>query len=384
MRFRNALAMLPLVGLALPSLAQDETPIKIGATLELNYTFNGNAPGRDNTGVGYTAAAGNRNGYYFNRKEGTIGLNMAELNITKEANMNNRVGFAIRLVDGEVAKMLAANTESALSASRVVGGNIVSTSVTNLYEASVRTLLNEKLTLDAGVFPTWVGYETIPTGTSSFFSKSFHFGQYQPFYHAGVKATYVSSEKTAITGAVVNNYNGTDRSGVSRDLGLGFQVAHSLSESSKVYVNGLTARDSALAGTKHDIFNVVYSNQVNEATGVALDASYVTSGPSGGRTKSYGYTGYLTNTLGNGNVIGLRGEYLNEDRVGGNLLAFGGTKKPSLTSITASYELKNEALKGMRTLFEIRFDSANSAIFPTKTGSKKNQTTVSLAQVLSF
>ncbi|MGC4045335.1 MAG: outer membrane beta-barrel protein [Armatimonas sp.] len=377
--------MLPLVALALPALADDEAPIKIGATLELNYTFNGNAPGSDNTAVGYTAASGNRNGYYFNRKEGVIGLNMAELSLTKEATPKSRVGFAVRFVDGEVAKMLAANTETinAAARSRAVG-NIVSSSVVNLYEASVRSLLTEKLTLDAGIFPTWVGYETIPTGTSSFFSKSFHFGQYQPFYHAGVKATYASDAKTSITGAVVNAYNGTDRSSVSRDLGLGFQVAHSMSESAKVYVNGLTARDVGLGGTKHDIFNVVYTNQLNEQNGVALDASYVTSGPSGGRTKSYGYTGYLTHTLGNGNVVGLRGEYLNEDRVGGNLLAFGGAKKPSLNSITASYELKNEALKGMRTLFEVRFDSANSAIFPTKTGAKKNQTTVSLAQIVSF
>jgi hypothetical protein len=383
MRFRNALALIPLVALALPVFADDDPPIKVGATLELNYTFNGNAPGRDNTAVGYTAASGNRTGYYFNRKEGTLGLNMAELNLSKEANMKSRVGFALRVVDGEVAKMLAANTETTNNASRVTG-NIVSTSAVNVYEASVRALLSEKLMVDAGIFPTWVGYETIPTGTSNFFSKSFHFGQYQPFYHGGVKATYTSDEKTTITGAVVNNYNGTDRSTLGRDLGLGFQIARTLSKDSKIYVNGLTARDVALAGTKHDIFNIVLNDQLNEKTAFALDASYVTSGPSGTRTQSYAYTGYLAQTLSNGNVLGLRGEFLNENRAGGNLLAFGGARKPSLSSITASYELKSEDLKGLRTLLEIRFDNANTAIFPTKTGSKKSQTTVSLAQIVSF
>jgi hypothetical protein len=386
MRLRNVLALIPLTLLALPALA-DEPAIKVGATLELNYTYNNNAPGRDNSAVGYTAAPGNRTGYYFNRKEGQFAVNFAELSLTKEATMKSRTGFALRILDGEAAKLLAANTEvdssSEAARSRAVG-NIVSQNAVNFYEASVRSLLSEKLTLDAGIFPTWVGYETIPTGTSSFFSKSFHFGQFQPFYHGGVKATFVNDAKTSITGALVNNYNGTDRSVRGRDQGLGFQIARSIGASTKVYVNGLTARDVALAGTKHGIFNVVVTDQVNEKTALALDASYTTSGPSGTRTKGYAYTGYLTRTLGSGNVLGLRGELLNENRTGGNLLAFGGGKKPSLSSITASYELKNENLKNMRTLIEVRFDNANTAIFPTKSGAKKSQATVSLAQIYGF
>jgi hypothetical protein len=376
-----------LLALSLPVLAEDSEPtIKVGATLELGYTYNANAPGRDNAAVGYTAAPGNRNGYYFNRKEGVFALNFAELNLTKEATPKSRVGFALRLLDGEAAKLLAANTESASqeSARTRAVGNIVSTSAVNLYEASVRALLTDKLTVDTGIFPTWVGYETIPTGTSSFFSKSFHFGQYQPFYHGGLKATYTSDDKTVLTGAIVNNYNGTDRSTLGRDLGLGFQVLRTIGKDTKLYINGLSARDVALAGTKHGIFNVVLTDQLNEETALALDASYATSGPSGTRTKSYAYTGYLTRTLSSGNVLGLRGEFLNKNRVGGNLLAFGGSQKPSLSSITASYELKNEELKGLRTLIELRFDNANAAIFPTKTGAKKSQTTVSLVQAFQF
>ncbi len=386
MRLRNLFTLIPLTLLALPALA-DEPAIKVGATLELNYTYNNNAPGRDNSAVGYTGAPGNRNGYYFNRKDSQFAVNFAELSLTKEATMKSRTGFALRILDGEAAKLLASNTEpgSTQSAARTrAEGNIVSQSAVNFYEASVRSLLSEKLTLDAGIFPTWVGYETIPTGTSNFFSKSFHFGQYQPFYHGGVKATYVNDAQTSVTGAIVNNFNGTDRSTRGRDLGLGFQIARTVGSSTKLYVNGLSARDVALGGTKHGIFNVVVTDQVNEKTALALDASYATSGPSGTRTKSLAYTGYLSQTLGSGNVVGLRGELLTENRAGGNLLAFGGGKKPSLSSITASYELKNEDLKGMRTLLEVRFDNANTAIFPTRTGAKKSQATVSLAQIYSF
>lgn len=380
MRF-GLLTLSALIGLsALSSVARAADPeIKVSGGLELNYTYNFNKPGRDNAAVGYTAGAGNRNGYYFTRKDSTIGLNLAEIAVSREATKDSRLGFAIRLIDGEAAKQLAANTETPGTF-----GNIASTSAANFYEASVREMLTDKLTVDAGILPTWVGYETIPIGTSNFLTKSFHFGQFQPFYHAGVKASYASDEKTTITGAVVNSYNGTDKSSKSKDLGLGFQVSRKMGGSAQVYLNGLSARDLGIGGVKHDIFNVVYTNAVDAKTNLAVDASYTTAGPTGGRTKGYAYTGYLSRTLESGNVLALRGEMLNEDRAGGNLLAFGGTKKPSLQSITASYELKQDKLKGVRTLLEYRYDNANTAVFPTKSGAKKNQSTLTLSQVFAF
>ena len=378
-----------LVGLSLISsvaLAADPE-VKVGGGLELNYTYNFNKPGRDNTSVGYTGAPGNRNGYYFTRKDSTIGLNLAEISVSREATKDSRVGFALRIIDGEAAKQLAANKETggvAFANSRATSTNIASSSVVNFYEASIREMVTDKLTVDAGILPTWIGYETVPIGTSNFLTKSFHFGQFQPFYHGGVKATFASDEKTSIMGAVVNNYNGTDRSTKGRDLGVGVQVAHTLSGKAKVYLNGLSGRDLGLGGTKHDIFNVVYTNSVSDDTSLAFDGSYTTSGPTGGRTKGYAYTGYLAKTLASGNTVALRGELLNEDRAGGNLLAFGGVKKPSLSSITASYELKQAKLKGIRTLVEYRYDNANSAIFPTRGGAKKNQSTLTLSQVFAF
>ena len=376
-------SLVALVGLAAVSSAAlaEDPAVKVGGSLELNYTYNFNRPGADNAALGYTAAPGNRTGYYFNRKESEFALNLAEINITREATKDSKLGFALRIIDGEAAKQLAANTVPGATPSK---GNITSSSVVNLYEASLHELLTDKLSVDAGVFPTWVGYETIPMGTSSFLSKSFHYGQFQPIYHQGAKANYAFSDKTTVTGAVVNAYNGTDKSPTSRDLGLGFQVAHTLSKDAKVYLNGLSGRDLGIAGAKHDIFNVVYSNQLNEKNSVALDASYTTSGPSGGRTKGYAYTGYLTHAMENGNAVALRGEYLTEDRAGGALLAFGGTKKPSVSSITASYELKKADAKGLRTLVEYRLDQASASIFPTRGGTKKNQSTLSVVQVVSF
>ena len=349
----------------------DDSGIKVGATLELNYTYNANKPLAGGVPTGLYGG----NGYYFNKKSGEVALNYGELHIYKDKTAKEP-GFSVRFVDGEVKPGLPLATAN------------YNTSTGNLYEAVISEQLTSKLSVDAGIFPTWVGYETIPMGTSNFFTKSFHFGQLQPFYHGGVKANLTLSPKTTLVGAIVNRFSGVETNG-NKDLGLGFQLAHVISDASTLYVNGLTSRDTlsvsptATAEKQRSIANIVYTRKLSSASNVALDAS-VTSGKDS-TNKTYNgqaVTGYYTYTMTNGNTVGLRAESLSGDA---NLpwLALGGTGKPQLSSVTASYELKSSQ-KGIRTLIEARFDSANTAIFPTKTAAKKNQTTISLAHVLSF
>jgi Putative beta-barrel porin-2, OmpL-like. bbp2 len=359
-----------LVALTGTALAED-SGIKVGATLEVNYTYNSNSPAATAVPTGLYGG----NGYYFNKKSGEFSLNFGELHIYKDKTAKEP-GFSLRFVDGEVKPGLPLNAPG------------YNTSTGNLYEAVISEQLTSKLALDAGIFPTWVGYETIPMGSGNFFSKSFHFGQFQPFYHGGVKASLTLSEKTTLVGTVVNRFSGVETNG-NKDLGLGFQLAHVISEASTIYVNGLASRDTVAvvpattAEKQRNIANVVYTRKLSGSSNFALDAS-VTSGKDGANKTYNGQavTGYYTTVLSNGNTVGLRAESLTADS-NTPWLALGGTSKPQLSSLTASYELKT-AQKGVRTLVEVRFDSANTAIFPTKTSAKKNQTTVSLAHVLSF
>jgi len=357
---------------ALTSLAlADDTGIKVGATLELNYTYNANSPTAGATPTGLYGG----NGYYFNKKSGEVSLNFGEIHFYRDKTAKEP-GFSIRLVDGEVKPGLPLATAN------------YNTSTSSLYEAIISQQLTSKLSVDAGIFPTWVGYETIPMGSGNFFSKSFHFGQFQPFYHGGVKASFTLGEKTTLVGAVVNRFSGVETNG-NKDLGLGFQVAHVISDKATVYLNGLTSRDT-LAPTpattvekQRNILNVVYTRKLSDTTNFALDASAISGKDV--TSKSYdgnAVTAYVTKTLTNGNTVGLRAEQLTAD-ANTPWLAVGGTAKPKLSSVTASYELKT-AQKGVRTLIEARFDSASAAIFPTKTAAKKNQTTISLVQTYNF
>jgi hypothetical protein len=365
-----------LAAIASTAFAQGEG-IKVGATVEVNYTYNTN---KTDTG------------YYFNSRNSQFALNYGEIHIYKDPTKEAPTGFSLRFVDGEVVRGLPLATAP------------YNTSTRNVYEAYGRFLaqLGEKsLTVDAGIFPGWVGYEVIPT-TDQFVSRSYQYGT-QPFYHAGVRAAYALSPSTTLTGGFVNRYNGIDTNG-NRDLGAGFQLAQTLSENASLTLSGLIAKDSFTgdlptaeqarvsrqttpdttfsAEKQKSIVNVVYTNKLSDSTRIAAEASAI-NGKDAFRTSynAQAITGYLYI-----NRAALRAEFLSGNTASAGLILPGdGSKKPNIASVTATYQLSSASLPGTRTLIELRYDNANTSVFSTDKGrAKKNQSTISLMQIFNF
>jgi hypothetical protein len=381
--------------------AQDTPGIVVNGTLELNYTANFNKP------------VNGSNTFLYNKQEGQFAINLAQLQLSKTATPTSRTGFMLRVVDGSVRRYNYNFGEAS---------DLDSTALPNILEAYGTLLVPFKgkdLKVDAGQFVTHVGYETIDIGTNNFVSRNFLFQFPSPFYNTGVRAALPLGSRTTVTGFILNRYNGTNDTG-NRDLGYGFQVAQTLNSKSSVVLNGLTTREnlnyvgagpdsgftpptdetallsssrnlgvSVPANRQLSVLDIVYSNQFSKPLKFVFEGLYRF-----GKNideKSYNVTGgaaYLIYTMGNGNVLGLRGEYLRQSNAeGGVLPVFGSsTEKPSLSSITASYELKGALFPGSRTLFEVRFDNAYDKIFPSDkaTFDKKNQTTFTIGQVFAF
>lgn len=359
---RYPLAALSALCLSVPALAQD---VKVGGTLEFNYTYSFNKPSTTTVP------------YYFNRQVGQFSLNYGEIHVYSDPTKERPSGFSIRLVDGAVVAGLPLNLAG------------INTNTTMFYEAYgrvVHDLGGTELTLDAGLFPTHVGFETIPIGTNSFLSKSFHFGQLQPFYHGGLRASLPIGSGATFTGLLFNRYSGVDSNG-NTTPGVGFQVSKPLGSTASVYVNGAFARDT-VAGAERpkNILNVVANKTLSEATSLALDLSAV-SGKQAGNANytANGVTAYLFHTLGSGDKVALRAETLSENTAGGVLL-FGGNPatKPTVSSLTASYEFGKMAKAGSRTFLELRHDRANSPVFANSTGVQKTNTSLSFVQTFSF
>ena len=158
-----------------------------------------------------------------------------------------------------------------------------------------------------------------------------------------------------------------------------------------------TARDSFWHGfvenrslnRQTNVANIVYTNKLSESTAIAIDATMRSGKDAANRTyNATGFTGYLTKTMSNENVLGLRAEYLTQNNATSGILPGYPTapaRKPTMNSITASYELSG-AFPGARTLLEFRADRAGGALFPgDKVGTvKQDQTSVTFSQIFKI
>jgi len=362
--------------------------ITITGAVEVNFTHNFNRP--------FT----NSNTYLYNQKHDQFALNLADLRIGRAATPENRAGFFVRLIDGEVKRTNFNPGES-------------TDNILEAYGTLLIPLGGRDLKFDAGQFVTHVGYETIDIGTNNFFSRNFLFQYPSPFYNAGVRASYPLAAKTTLNGYIYNRYNGVNDTGNS-DLAPGFQIIQQLSGNSSLVLNGLTSRENILYGADYQpgaakprnngkqqsIVDLIYTAQATTTTKFVLEGLYRFG--KDGRNNSYGaygVAGYGIFTLNSGNVAALRAEYYRQNdaiAVGGigvNQLIGGypdatepADKRVSLGSLTASYELKSGLFPGVRTLFEARYDYSGGRFFAGKdVGTfRKNQTSLTIGQVYNF
>jgi hypothetical protein len=141
-------------------------PIAIHGFVDAYYAWNGNHPASHESfeaGTGSTAKRANE----FN-------LNLAEVDVTRDA---QPVGFHLSLIAG--------NGADVIHASEPQGYRFI-------YQASILYKPNDRLTLEAGIYPSHIGFE-------GFFSKdnwSYTRGwlaEFSPFYQTGIRANYAFS-----------------------------------------------------------------------------------------------------------------------------------------------------------------------------------------------
>jgi hypothetical protein len=369
-------------------------PITITGAVEANYTYNFNQPFNGS------------NTYLYNTNAGQFAVNLADLRIGRAATDTSRVGFFVRLVEGEVARR---NFNA--------GDN-------NLLLEGYGTFLvplrgGRNLKVDAGQFVTHVGYETIEIGTNNFFSRNFLFQFPSPFYNGGVRASYPVSDKLTVNGYIYNRYNGVFDP-KNNDLAPGFQVVYTASPTTSIVLNGLTSRenlaydgtsDTAVDNRQQSVIDLIATSQITPRVKLVAEGLYRWGDYSqdvfgddtasdlssrqvaiGTRKQSYSVAGaalYGIFTMGNGNLLGLRGEYLSQSKSDGPIFQYPTSdEKPNLGSVTLSFEPASSLrlFPGLRTILEYRFDFAGKEFFPGKTdGSfKKNQSSFTIGQVYNF
>jgi hypothetical protein len=142
-------------------------PIVIHGFLDTYYAWNGNDPASHESfeaGTGSTA-----------RRANEFDLNLAAVEITRDA---QPVGFHLTLIAGNGADVIHASEPQ---------------SYRYIYQASILYKPNNRLTLEAGIYPSHIGFE-------GFFSKdnwSYTRGwlaEFSPYYQTGIRANYAFSQ----------------------------------------------------------------------------------------------------------------------------------------------------------------------------------------------
>jgi len=136
----------------------------------------------------------------FDVAHNAFSLSLAELALERMPTPQSRVGGRIDLTFGATADIVG---------SAEPGGATGREAYKHIQQAYISALAADNLVLDVGKFVTPIGAEVIESQDNWNYTRSILFGFAIPFYHTGVRATYVASDRLSLSGYLVNGWNNT-------------------------------------------------------------------------------------------------------------------------------------------------------------------------------
>ena len=225
--------------------------------------------------------------------------------------------------------------------------------------------VSDKLTLTAGQFNTFLGYEVINPSANFNYTVSYLFNA-GPFSHTGVKADYAVSDDLSFMLAMTNAHAISSADGNFSDgTQLGAQIGYK-----GQYLNFITGAVDATSAKDWMFLDYTGGFDLTDTFFLGINAAYVNSSDD-----DAGYSGvalYLQNTFSDKFALGLRPELFTATSGGvdSNVTAFTLTSNMNLTS-------------NLKLITDLRFDSSDDYIieaFPTE----KSTSTLTIAAVYSF
>ena len=142
----------------------------------------------------------------FDFNHNQFSLNYAEIAVEQKPSATTPVGFRADFGLGDAATWVHAADPAGADVFR------------NLQQAYVSTS-RKKVQVDFGKFVTWNGAEVIETKDNWNYSRSVLFAWAIPYYHFGVRTTYIASDKVTLAGFVVNGWNNVSENNTGKTVG---------------------------------------------------------------------------------------------------------------------------------------------------------------------
>ncbi|HEY3781566.1 MAG TPA: outer membrane beta-barrel protein [Fimbriimonadaceae bacterium] len=352
-----------------PTATPKDTPFTFGGYLDFYYMYDSGQPHLD------------LNDRWFDVKNNCPTLAEADLDILKAPSARVPIGVTINLIAGRSADVLHGTEPGGVHPYEYIGQAFL----------TYATPGKRSLTINAGQFYTWIGYEGLDSRTQDNYSRSFDFTLMEPDYHLGVNASYALSPKLTGTVYLVNGWNEDVESHNGKSWGL--QLAYAASDKLNISIQNYSGPEGSdrtnPAGTYGGIgfpnpgthfvnlLDVFATYQAHPDLKFVACLDYASAAGPGGGTWD-GEAVYMKKQLN-----GLSSGTLRLERAGDNSGLRTGTPV-TLWSATATYDLGWKNFKYLLSRFEIREDFAGASTFVSSSGPRRQRTTFTVAEVLHF
>jgi hypothetical protein len=198
-----------------------------------------------------------RPGYLYNHnRHNEVNLNLA---ILRGSYTDGRARAAIAVMAGTYAQYNLAHEQQLLR---------------HIFEANVGVKLsrNKNLWLDAGVFPSHIGFESVIQFDNWTLSRSI-LAENSPYYEAGARITYISpNEKLTLMGLALNGWQRITRIRGQQTPGLGHQLQYRFNKNffinSSSFVGNENQRRIRFTRFFHNFYGIYERNRFGLITGI--------------------------------------------------------------------------------------------------------------------
>ncbi len=306
----------------------------------------------------------------FDTRHNKVSLSMAQLWVMKAPAADSRVGFNFKVIGGHAAEMIHAVEPSDLDAFDKIEQAYI----------SVLAPIGTGLQIDAGKFVTQHGAEVIEAKDNWNYSRSLLFALAIPYYHAGVRATYVANDKVSFMGAVVNGWNNLEDNNDAKTFGA--QVIVKPVPQLAIVQNYMVGAEQADNDddVRH-LLDTVLTVTATPKVSVMANYDYGKDSIGGSGVSWQGLAGYLKVQATPWFAVVPRVEWF--DDPDGFMTGTGQTLKDA--TFTGEFKVPSGPLNGFLSRVEYRRDLSDSAVFTKNTGAKvKSQSTFGIGFLYSY
>ncbi|MEA2568115.1 MAG: hypothetical protein QOI24_116 [Acidobacteriota bacterium] len=308
------------------------------------YLWNDNRPANHQNFVPGTGTSG--------RQANELTLNLAQLQWTRATSATEPIGFTLALVAGEGTDVVHAGEPRGADAYRY------------LYQASLAYRLRNGVVLEAGVYPSHIGFEGFYSKDNWNYTRSW-LGEFSPYYQAGVKASYSFNSNWSGQLHLLNGWQLINDNNDSKAIGT--QLAYVKGPIS-ASLNTFVGREPDHTRTFGDLV-VLYRVTPKLQLGASVDAG-------ASDAKWDGVAAYARWSIDDRHAVAVRAEEFRDPHNG-----ISGTPQ-KLREATLTYEARPRA--NLILKLETRCDRSTADVFGTKDARRNRQLLAIAGAVVTF